>query len=118
MKFSWSFLLRHLITKELCMRYLILLSFLLFNQAMALDSKEIVGMWKGQDTLHDFDFEFFFAQNGTFERRVASTFLGSVKADVFGIWKVKGEAVFDSSSHGWIVFTGASPIPIEPDTGF
>src|SRR4051812_38999654 len=103
----------HFINREPYMRYVILLSFMLFNQAMALDSKEIVGMWKGRDAQSGIDLEYFFAQDGNFETRGSSSFLGSVNTDGFGKWKVKGEAIYDSLSHGWVAFAGTSPFPME-----
>lgn len=64
--------------------------------------------------------EFFFGADGRMENRfrVEYSGFGSGLANLFGVWKVNGEAIEGKVTSGWSVFSGESPEPIEPDTEF
>lgn len=94
---------------------------LLITKVMALETKDVVGMWKGSfEDMEGSQVEIFFGSDGAMEMRAAGDFFGLANYHLngFGLWAVKGEAVETKSTGGWIAFDNESAEPLDVDTGF
>ena len=92
------------------MRFLLALAFLSAS-SLALDPEEVQGMWRGlREDDPTSEAEYFFGADGRMEIRMRFDILGMGRAhaDVFGDWKVNGEAIDGRITSGWAGFIVAS----------
>lgn len=102
------------------MRYWIT-SLLLIANVMALETKDVVGMWKGRFVeMEGSQVEISFGQDGQMEMRASGNMFGlaNFRLNGFGLWAVKGESIDTKSSGGWIAFDDDPAEALDVDTEF
>lgn len=94
---------------------------LLITHVTALETKDVVGMWKGSFVeMVGSRVEIFFGQDGQMEMRASGNLFGvaNFKLNGFGLWAAKGEAIDTKSSGGWIAFEGDPAEALDVDSAF